>query len=155
MQNNVIDITKILGMKGVLRMPNDLITPENVSNELLRDLFESAYADFTVDEDGDIYLHEQVDVYLSISNNKYYIQAWSSYLFKEDAAESDKLAAVNNINANYAIVKSWVSNNVRIVFVHDFFIAGGITKKSLVLGIKRFASIPRDAVRDYAEDLVK
>ena len=42
-----------------------------------------------------------------------------------------------------------------LVFDYDFYIVGGITKKALVMALKRFATIPRGAVAEHGQGIVE
>lgn len=135
-------------------MPDDLITPDNVSNEMLKDLLDAAYMDFTVDDEGDICVRDKCRVFIWINSANTVLQLSASFAFKEDSAECDRLTAVNLINAHYLVIKASSEENNCLRFRYDFMLSGGITKKALVQGIKRFASIPHDAVKDYADSIV-
>lgn len=153
-QNNLIDITGRLREKGVPIMPDDLITPENVSLELIKKIFLDAYYDAEIEDDEYVCVHDTLKVYLSIHPNNIVIQLTSCFGFKESASEIEKLKAVNEINVNYLLVKATSAENNSLQFKYDMPLIGGITRKSLVLNVKRFAAIPRDAIHEYADDIV-
>ncbi|AMS32202.1 hypothetical protein AEM42_06960 [Betaproteobacteria bacterium UKL13-2] len=135
-------------------MTPDLITPENLTNELLKSILDAAYMDTSYDSDGDVKVREDITCFLVVdAKRKNKIRLLTQFGFKPEASELSRLQAVNNINEKYAIVRATSIENDNLQFSWDIPIAGGITPKAIVLAIKRFCSIPRDAVLDYAKDI--
>jgi hypothetical protein len=59
------------------------------------------------------------------------------------------------VNKEYAIVRATVGQNDALRFTYDILVSGGITKKALVLAVKRFCEIPHSAVARLGEDIVE
>jgi hypothetical protein len=136
------------------RMPVDLITPENVSIDLLKNVF-TAYMDTYFDEDGDLIVKGECQVYVTIIPDKSSIRLMTIFLISDESSLDARLAAVNKINNDYIMVKAHCSDNNKLIFTYYFMLAGGLTKKALIRGVKLFDSIPRVAIGDYAEDIIK
>jgi hypothetical protein len=139
-------------------MPNalDLITPENLSKELLYDLFESVFMDVSYDKDGDLLVHEDVRCFVFPDNDsKDKIRLVTMFGFNPSVGEVDRLRSVNFINEKYIIARAYSTQNDTLSFDYEILIKGGITKKNLVLSVKRFCTIPRLAVREFAQGLVE
>jgi hypothetical protein len=134
-------------------MSVDLITPEKVSVELLNDVL-AAYTDTTFDEDGDLVVKGECQVYVTITPDKSAIRLMTIFRLKDDSSLDARLAAVNKINNDYMIIKAHCTDNNKLVFTYYFMLAGGLTKKALVRGAKLFDSIPRAAIYDYAREIV-
>jgi hypothetical protein len=134
-------------------MAVDLIKPENVSVELLNDIF-AAYMDTTIDEDGDLLVKGDCHVYVNVVPDKSAVRLMTIFRIKDDCSPAARLAAVNNINNDYMIVKAHCTENNKLIFSYYFMLAGGLTRNALVRGVKLFDSIPRAAVYDYAREIV-
>ena len=134
-------------------MSADLITPENVSTERLNGVF-AAYMDTTFDEDGDLIVKGDCQVYVTIASDKSSIRLMTIFRLREESSLDARLAAVNKINSDYMIVKAHCSANDKLIFTYYFMLAGGLTKKALIRGLKLFDSIPRVAIEDCAKDIV-
>ncbi len=134
-------------------MSVDLITPENVSTELLKDVF-SAYMDTYFDEDGDLLVKGDCQTYVTIIPDKSSIRLMTIFRVKEDSGLDARLDAVNRINNDYIMVKAHCSDNDKLIFSYYFMLAGGLTKNALINGAKHFDAIPRAAIYDYAQDII-
>jgi hypothetical protein len=134
-------------------MSEDLITQENSSKESLKSVLDAAFMETFYDDDGDLKVKEGVNCFVFLEKDR--IQLMAAFGFKPDASELLRLQAVNRINAEYIIVKAIVGKNDSLIFSWDIPIAGGISKKAFVLAVKRFCSIPYNAVADFANDIVE
>ena len=137
-------------------MTEELITPENLSTELLKTIFESAYMNVEIDEDGDLKIKEECTVYVR-PNKKYKdrISLLCMYGFKDSSMDTERLECVNLINRKFIITRAYATDKGNLCFEYDFLLEGGITRKTLVLGIKRFASIPRVAVKKFSDGIIE
>jgi hypothetical protein len=135
-------------------MSVDLITPGNVSVELIKDVF-AAYMDTSFDEDGDLIVKGECHVYINIIPDKSSIRLMTIFRIRDECSLNARLEAVNKINSDYMIVKAHCSDNNKLIFTYYFMLAGGLTKKALILGVKLFDSIPRIAISDYAKDIIQ
>lgn len=131
-------------------MTEELITPENLSQELLKTILEAAYMDVSIDADGDLKVRDKcVCFVVPNQERKDNVQLQSIFRFKENTTELERLRVLNRINNGYIIVKATMSDNsTALVFRWDIPISGGITRKAFVLALKRFCSIPHAALSD-------
>ena len=130
-----------------------MITPANVSVELLNDVL-AAYMDTSFDEDGDLIVKGDCQVYVTIIPDKSSIRLMTIFRLRDECSLDARLEAVNKINSDYTIVKAHCSDNNKLIFTYYFMLAGGITKNALVRGVKLFDSIPRAAIYDCAKDII-
>ena len=136
-------------------MSEELITPDNLTKEYLKSIFDAAFMDTCYDDDGDLKVKERINCFvLPDKDRKDRVRLMTMFGFKPDTSELLRLQAVNRINAGYLIVKANVAENDTLMFTWDIPIAGGITKKAFVLAVKRFCFIPHDAIDDCAKDVV-
>lgn len=135
-------------------MDQDLITPENVSKEMLKAIFDDALIETSFDSDGDLRVREDISCFVLPKNDR--IRLLSVFGFKPNVSMQKRLEFVNRINSEYIIIRATVgSRNDTLFFDYDISIKGGITKKALVLATRRFLSIPRPAIQEYGSDLVE
>jgi len=137
-------------------MNEELITPENLSTELLKTIFEAAYMDVEIDEDGDLKVREECTVYIQ-PNKKYKnrIGLLCIFGFKNSSTDTEQFECINRINKKFIIVRAYATDKGNLYFEYDFLLEGGITRKTLVLGIKRFASIPRVAIKEFGDGIIE
>jgi len=138
-------------------MQDEMITPDNLSKELLKSVFEAAYMDVSYDKDGDVKVKEKVTCFV-FPNEKWKdrITLCAIFGFKPNATPTQRLECANRINSEYAIIRAVVGKNDTLRFTYDILLeGGGVSKKALVLKVKRFCSIPHDAVADCGADLIE
>ncbi len=134
-------------------MSVDLVTPDNVSVELLNGIF-AAYMETAFDEDGDLLLKGDCQVYVTIVPDKSSVKLMTIFRIKDDCSQEARLAAANMINRDYTMVRAHCSDNDKLIFTYYFMLAGGVTRNALLRGAKLFDSIPRQAIYAHAEDIV-
>ena len=134
-------------------MSDDLITPENVSNDLLMSVFEAAFMDASYDSDGDIMVKDKCRCWVFPDKQMRRVRLMVLFGFKSTAREMDKLTCVNKINSDYILVRATVQDT-KLKFTYDVSLEGGVNKRAFVMLVKRFCSIPHEAVNDYGKELV-
>jgi hypothetical protein len=136
-------------------MTDELITPDNLSKELLKSVLDTALMDTSYDKDGDLKVRDSVVCFvLPNKDRKDRVLLQAIFGFKPEATELARLQAVNRINTEYAMVKAFTGPNNILAFTWDIPIAGGITPKAFGMAVKRFCNIPQAAIRDCASDVV-
>ena len=139
--------------KGV-NMSDDILTTESISTALLKSVFDASYIDSTIDEDDELVVQDIIKVRIRISSSKDRIRLYSLFGFVPDTDMTTKLDCANKINQDYLFVCSSVNDNM-LFFRYDIYLAGGLSKKGLIATVRKFASIPQDAVQDYGKDLIE
>ncbi len=134
-------------------MSVDLVTPDNVSVELLNGIF-AAYMETAFDEDGDLLVKGDCQVYVTIVPDKSSVRLMTVFRIKDDCSREARLTAANMINRDYMMVRAHCSDNDKLIFTYYFMLAGGVTRNALLRGAKLFDSIPRQAIYAHAEDIV-
>jgi hypothetical protein len=127
--------------------PAELLYPENITKEGLRDLFVAAYMDAALDEDGDVVVKESYRSYLMPSQDAAWIRLYSPFKASEAATMEDKLAYVNKVNNDLVIVRAYVTSSGGFVFEEYLPVEGGITKRAIVFAVRRFHRMLESAVR--------
>ena len=143
--------TEILGGHD---MEQDMITPDNVTKEMLKTIFDAAFMETSFDSDGDLRVTEEISCFFLLREDR--IRLHSVFGFKPHISQEQKLEFVNKINKEYIIVRASVgSSNDKLIFDYDIPLRGGIRKIALVQTVKRFLSIPRPAIKEFGDDLVE
>ncbi|MCK6622032.1 MAG: YbjN domain-containing protein [Calditrichaceae bacterium] len=137
-------------------MADELITPENLSVDLLKAIFDAAYMNFSVEEGKELKVKDSCTVWVSPDlERKNRIRLYAIFAFKESSSQSDRLECVNRINNEYIMIRASVTDKGLLFFEYDLMLDGGLTKKALVSAIKRFASIPHGAVEEHGASIVE
>ena len=134
-------------------MPAELIGPDNVSLETVRDVFESALMDVELDEEnGFVVIDDEIVARAKLSDSKERLQLIACYKVREDAARIDRLELVNRINDQYVIVRAAMSEDDELWIDYAIIIKGGTTAKNLAHTTRMFLKVAEMAVKDCDED---
>jgi hypothetical protein len=133
---------------------SDLITPETVSKEALKAIYDQALMETSYDKDGDLRVKEGISCWVFPKGDR--IRLLSMFGFKSNVSQQQRLELVNKINVEYIIVRASVgsTNNV-LFFDHDIMITGGVTNMALLHTTKRFLQIPFPAIQEHGPTLVE
>jgi len=137
-------------------MTQELITPENLSKEFLKAVFDEASMKTSFDPAGDLQVSETLNCLILPSDSKDRLRLLAIFTFEPQVSHQQRLAFVNQVNSEFIMIRASVgAKNDLLFFDHDLLVEGGITKNALVLATKRFLSIPGDAIHEFGKDLVK
>ncbi len=126
----------------------------NVSSDLVKSVFDAAFMDASIDSDGDVLVKNAVRVFVRVPEKKDRLRMFCLFGFKSNSSLAAQLQCVNMINAEYIMVCASAQNG-KLIFRYDLLIGSGITKKTLVMALKRFAMIPQEAVADHGKEIVE
>ena len=134
-------------------MATELVTPDNVSVDMLRDLYEAAYMDVTLDEEhGVLRIREELAARAHLSESKERIQLLAVYGVKEEAQRIERLELVNRINENYVLIRAGIDDDGDLWFDYCILVKGGLTKKAIVQATRAFLMLVPKAVNECDED---
>lgn len=130
----------------------EIVSYENLSLQLLKDLFKSAY--FTVEpmernvlrvREGNININVAID-----ENNKRYIHFASLFLISKQATHAQRVEYINRVNQMLIFVRAEItssgSGEELAMFDYFLWVEGGVTKLNIVSAFKEFAETVRAAV---------
>ncbi len=137
-----------------MMLTNDLITPDNVSKDLLKAIYDAAFIETAWDDDGDLKIKDELNCTVMISENQTRIMIFTVFEFEEGFSREQKLDLVNKINDEYAFVRASLTEYDTLLFDYSFYLKGGLTKKNLVLGTRFFQSIPLEAIHEHGKEMV-
>jgi hypothetical protein len=134
-------------------MANELVTPENVSIEMIQEIYEAAMMDASLDEEKkQIRIKEEVVAKAFLSESKERLQLVAYYGIKEDAQRIDRLELVNRINENYVFIRAGIDDDGDLWFDYTILLKGGLTKKAIVQATRVFLMLVPRAVNECDED---
>lgn len=134
-------------------MTVELITPETVSIEQIRDLYEAALFDVTLDEEnGFVVLDDEIVARAKLAESKERLQLIAFYKVREDAERIDRLELVNRINDQYVLIRAAVGDEDELWVDYGLVLKGGATKKQIAHATRMFLKVAEMAVKDCDED---
>ena len=128
-------------------MEDELLQPEQVNAEMLRKLFADAYMDASIDKYGDTLIVETYRSNVVPDLDGTWLRVYAVFDANPDANPDDKLEYANRINREMVIVRVHVQQSGRFTFEHFLPLEGGITRKALVLAVRRFNRLLEAAIR--------
>jgi hypothetical protein len=141
------------GQKEV-RVPDDFIYPEGISADALKKLFEEAYMEVSVDTDGDVIVKDNYKCYLRPDPDGRLISFYAIFGAADGAADPDKLAYINRVNDQVKLIRASVSANGKFFFDYYFSVEGGVSKRAIVMSVRRFFSCLGSALREDTANVV-
>lgn len=134
-------------------MSVELVTPENVTLELLRDVYEAALMDATIDEEnGFVILDDEIVARAKLSDSKERLQLIAFYKVREDADRTDRLELVNRINDQFVLVRAAVGDEDELWIDYGLVLKGGATKKQIAHATRMFLKVAEMAVKDCDDE---
>ena len=134
-------------------MSNELVTPETVTLEAVRDLYEAALLDATLDEEsGFVVIDDEIVARAKLSDTKERLQLIAFYKVREDAERIDRLELVNRINDQYVLVRAAVGEEDELWIDYGIVLKGGATKKQIAHATRMFLKVAEMAVKDCDEE---
>jgi len=134
-------------------MSNELVTPETVTLEAVRDLYEAALMDVTLDaESGFVVIDDEIVARAKLSDTKERLQLIAFYKVREDSERIDRLELVNRINDQYVLVRAAVGEEDDLWIDYGIVLKGGTTQKQIAHATRMFLKVAEMAVKDCDED---
>jgi hypothetical protein len=135
-------------------VPDEFIYPEAINSDTLKQLFEEAYMEVSVDTDGDLIVKDNYRCYLRPDQDGRLISIYAIFGAATTAAEADKLAYINRVNDQVKLIRASVSSNGKFFFDYYLSVEGGISKRSIVMSVRRFFSCLGSALREDTGNVV-
>lgn len=140
---------------------NALVTPEFLSQEFLFQLFNEAYMDCEIyNNEIKVKNENGVTYYIAIAPDKDSIRLSVYYQLRKDVSFEDKLKASNLVNDTYNIIRTSIldcpGNNdyETLIFNHFIHVAGGVTRKNIIITSRRFMYLVGEALDEYLEEII-
>lgn len=135
-------------------MSDEFIYPEGINADALKTLFQEAYMDVSVDTDGDLIVKDNYRCYLRPDPDGRLISIYAIFGSSAEALQPDKLAYINRVNDQVKLIRASVSANGKFFFDYYLSVEGGISKRSIVMAVRRFFSCLGSALREDTDNVV-
>jgi len=131
----------------------DQFTPETLSNESLKEVFDAAMMDTAVDGDGDLVVHDQYPVLVTVGPNGC-IRFASVFGLREHSDPAMRFELVNRINGKRIIIRASVHEDD--ILLIDWYLPtrGGIGKKTVVLALRKFEELIASIGEEDTDDII-
>ncbi|MCY4320628.1 MAG: YbjN domain-containing protein [Alphaproteobacteria bacterium] len=135
---------------------DDLVKPGALNRDLLHTLYEGAYMDCEQDSDGDSVITESgLKCIATLPGHQDAIHLAILFPLKEAVSLKKKLECANQINDRYIITRAAVTKGGALLLCDYYiFLNGGVSRKAIVLGTKKFIEVTRQAAEEYASDII-
>ena len=133
---------------------DELIFPEGISVESLKQIFEENLMDVAVDTDGDLIVKDNYRCYLRPDPDGRLVCVYAIFGANPNAAQADKLAYINLVNDQVKLIRASVSANGKFFFDYYLSVEGGISKRAVVMSVRRFFSCLSSALKEDEENVV-
>lgn len=134
----------------------DLISSDNLSKDLLKEVLDSAMLETSFDDDGDLVVDEGILCFVLPTEKRDRVRLLSAAgKLRQGVTRSDALEAANRINVEYIMVRASVTENNALFLDWDVFLKHGIGKQAIAWAVKRFCAISSDAMREHIVDLIE
>ncbi len=119
----------------------------------LKALFDAAFMETQPDKGGNLRVKERLSLHVRPREDR--IRIFTVFGFKPATPMERRLEFVNRINKEFVIIRATAGDNDLLFFDYDIPVAGGITKKAVILLVKRFTGIPHAAIQEFGLDIVE
>jgi hypothetical protein len=133
---------------------DEFIYPEGINADALKQLFEEAYMEVSVDTDGDLIVKDNYRCYLRPDPDGRLISIYAIFGAAPEALPPDKLAYINRVNDQVKMIRASVSANGKFFFDYYLSVEGGISKRAIVMSVRRFFSCLGSALREDTGNVV-
>ncbi len=128
-----------------------LIAEKDISLARLQAIFEAAFVENDVDEDGDLYIRTEngTKIFVSLDERNKLVRFTALYGLKEDALELDRVALANTLNDNIVFVR--FSATTRNSLVCDYYLPynGAVSPLHVVTVTRLFNRIIASSLGEY------
>ena len=137
-------------------MYDNLVTPKILNRDFLHTLYDAAYLQCEQDGDGDSVITESgLKCIATLPSRQDAIHLAILFPLKENVPLQEKLECVNRINDRYIITRAAVTKDASLLLCDYYiFLNGGVSRKAIVLGTKKFIEVTRQAAEEYAADII-
>ncbi len=128
-----------------------LIPEKDVSLAQLQTVFEAAFVENDVDDDGDLYIRTEnnTKIFISLDERNKVIRFTALYGLRDDALEADKIALANALNDHIVFVR--FSATSRSSLVCDYYLPfnGAVSPLHIVTVTRLFNRIIASSLSEY------
>jgi hypothetical protein len=134
--------------------PNETLTPDQVSAQSLKEVFEASFMDAAIEKDGRLIVRDKYQISFTWHEGRERIRVSAHLRARDKADPVAKLRYVNHVNDQLSVVRACVTDEG--TFFYDFYIpvAGGITRRAFVMAVRFFVDQVQAAIDLDKENVV-
>jgi hypothetical protein len=133
---------------------DEFIYPEEINADALKKVFEDNYMDVSIDTDGEVVVTEDWRCYLRPDPDGRLVLVYASFGSSTEASEEAKLDYVNRVNDQVKLIRASVTASGKFFFDYYFSIEGGVSRRSIVMAVRRFHKCLRLALDEDTANVV-
>lgn len=132
----------------------EVILPEDINVELLKAVFDAAFMQTSIDQDGDLHVKDpgSIGCFVLPTKSRTRIHLLSLFKTKARATAQDRMAFAHRVNSQWDVVKAIAKDNGGVAFEFDLWVEGGVTKRNVVWAVKQFISTVIDSIKKCDTD---
>ncbi|OPX23118.1 MAG: hypothetical protein B1H04_04080 [Planctomycetales bacterium 4484_123] len=136
-------------------MSDEIVYPEQITAEMLKGLYDSAFMDARIDDAGDLRVKDGYWCFVLPPKQGTSIRLQALFAASEAATRQQRLEFANRVNDEITTVRACVNSAGGFTFDYYIPVDGGVTAKSIVLATKFFLRVLAGALRECgAEGIV-
>lgn len=135
-------------------MSDEILGPGDINSATLKAIFDDAYLETSVDADGDVQVRDHYSCWLRPDPDGRLILVYAVFGAREEVGQAAKLDFVNHVNGNIKLIRAWVMGDGRFWFDYYIPVDGGITRKGVVMAVRRFLSCVEVALEEDSGQVV-
>ena len=136
-------------------MSDEIVYPEQITVEMLKELYDSAFMDASIDDAGDLRVREGYWCFVLPPKQGTSIRLQALFAATEDSTRRQRLEFANRVNDEITTVRVCVNRIGGFTFDYYIPVDGGVTAKSIVLATKFFLRVVAGALQQCgAEGIV-
>jgi hypothetical protein len=133
----------------------DFLIPEAVTTQHLREIFERALFDTSIDDDGDLVVQDTYRIFVA-PHSRRFIRFFTLFGLKDGTTPEAGHRLANRINDRLILLRA--STNKNNVLVLDYYLpmlGGSLTPKALVAAFRAFSGLVSDIGPFDEEDIIR
>ena len=154
LETNELDETPVSPPSDSLTAPTQWISAKEISLDRILSVFQNAYIDAEIDEDGDLCVRTEngIKVLISVNDANALLHFVAIYGLREDASEAQKLGFVNRLNDEIILVRFSVANENTLVADYYLPYGQGVSPFHIVSVVRLVNRIIPPTFSKYDED---
>lgn len=130
---------------------NALIPEKDMSLVQLQEVFESAFVENDVDEDGDLVIRTEnnTKIFVSLDERNKLVRFTAFYGLRPEALEEEKIALANALNDNIVFVRFSAGSNSALICDYYLPFNGAVAPLHIVTVTRLFNRIVASSLGEY------
>lgn len=128
---------------------SEMIPPEQVTNSRIKSIFDGAFLDTAITDDGDVRVTEGgIKILVSVDTGKQLVRYLMLFGYRKGAREKDQLELVNELNKNIVFMRAWTFGD-GIAFDYMLPYDGGLPPKQVISAYRWLRKTALGGIQQY------